>query len=197
MENYSLLNQMRKDAVKIFNAGLEAVKPEACIHGWCRLENNIFFVNQQAYDLDKFEKIVVIGAGKAGGSMARAIEEIFKSRISSGIVIVKYGHVKALDTISPGSFNDRSLSGRIEIVEAAHPVPDENGVSGAEKLLKAVEKADKNTLVICLISGGGSALMTLPAEGITLKTNSRPLRFSLDAVLTFMKLIPSGNIFPG
>jgi len=50
MENYSLLNQMRKDAVKIFNAGLEAVKPETCIHGCCRLKNNTFFVNQQAYN---------------------------------------------------------------------------------------------------------------------------------------------------
>ena len=168
-----LPDKMRKDAVKIFNAGLEAVKPETCIHGCCRLEDNIFFVNQQAYDLDKFEKIMVIGAGKAGASMAGAIEEILNSRISSGIVIVKYGHVKAHNKIVHNSLNANFPSVRIKIVEAAHPVPDENGVAGAEELLKAAEKADENTLVICLISGGGSALMTLPAEGITLKDKQK------------------------
>ncbi len=173
MENSSILNQMRQDAVKIFNAGLEAVKPETCIHGCCRLENDTFFVNQHAYNLDKFKKIIVLGAGKAGASMASAIEDIFKDRISSGIVIVKYGHVKAHNRFVPNFPNANFTSDRIDLVEAAHPVPDKNGVAGAEKLLKAAEEADKNTLVICLISGGGSALMTLPAEGITLEDKQR------------------------
>jgi len=149
------LQEMRQDAVKIFNAGLAAVDPEICIHRCCRLEKNILTVGQQMYDLNTFEKIIVIGAGKAGASMACAVEEILQNRITNGIVIVKYDHVETLK--------------KIALVQAGHPVPDQNGIAGAEKLFKIAKDAHEKDLVICLISGGGSALMTLPAPGLTLK----------------------------
>ncbi|MCD4675018.1 MAG: glycerate kinase [Desulfobacula sp.] len=150
-----LLQKMRQDAVEIFYKGLAAVDPKTCIHRCCRLEDNVFTVNNRAYDLDKFEQIIVLGAGKAGASMACALEEILQDRITAGMVIVKYDHVENLE--------------RISLVEAGHPMPDKNGVAGAQKLLKTAQKADDKTLVICLISGGGSALMTLPAQGLTLE----------------------------
>ena len=135
IENY-LLQKMRQDAVDIFYKGLTAVDPKTCIHRCCRLENNIFIVNNRAYDLNKFERIIVLGAGKAGASMANAVKGILQDRITAGIIIVKYNHVKNLK--------------KITLVEAGHPVPDANSVAGAVKLFKIAQKADKNTLVISL-----------------------------------------------
>ena len=155
----SLLQKMRKDAVDIFHKGLAAADPKVCIPRCCKLEQNIFKVNNMAYDLDKFEQIIIIGTGKAGASMACAMEEILQERITAGIIIVKYDHVETLK--------------KITLVEAGHPVPDSNGVAGAQKLLKMAWKADEKTLVLCLISGGGSALMSLPAHGLTLEDKQK------------------------
>ena len=150
----ALLKCMRQDCVDIFYQGLAAVDPVTCIHNCCILDNGVFRVNNRAYPLDRFEKIIVLGAGKAGASMGRAMEEILGDRITSGLIIVKTGHTTPLN--------------RITLVEAAHPVPDEKGVQGAQKLLDLACQADEKTLVICLLSGGGSALMTFPAKGLTL-----------------------------
>jgi len=155
----STLKNMRQDAAKIFYEGLESIDPKVCIRHSCKLEQNIFKVKDIEYDLNKFERIIVIGAGKAGASMACAIEEIFQHRISDGIVIVKYDHVENLE--------------KIDLVEAGHPVPDENGMAGAHKLLEMVQQADEKTLIISLISGGGSALMCLPANGLTLEDKQK------------------------
>jgi len=155
----SVLQKMRQDAVDIFNEGLTAADPKVCIPRCCKLEHNVFKVNNMVYDLDKFERIIVIGTGKAGASMACAMEEILQDRITAGIVIVKYDHVENLE--------------KITLVEAGHPVPDANGVAGAQKLLKMAQQADENTLVICLISGGGSAFMSLPAHGLSLEDKQK------------------------
>ncbi|WP_299978714.1 glycerate kinase [Desulfobacula sp.] len=170
----SLLQKMRQDAVDIFNEGLGAVDPKICVHRCCRLKNNVLKVNNKAYNLDKFERIIVLGAGKAGASMACAVEEILQDRITAGIVIVKYNHIENLK--------------RIAIVEAGHPVPDTNGVAGAEKLLKMARQADDKTLVICLISGGGSALMTLPAHGITLENKQKTTKILLGCGATIHEI---------
>lgn len=174
MPENTLLRKMRQDAVDIFNKGLAAVDPTPCIHSCCRLENNLLKVNLHTYDLDKYKQIQVIGAGKAGASMALAMEEILKDRITSGMVIVKYGHVETLK--------------KIEIVQAGHPLPDANGVAGAEKLLRLAQKADRDTLVICLISGGGSALMSLPAHGLTLSDKQETTRILLGCSATIHEI---------
>lgn len=163
----ALLKRMRQDSVDIFYQGLAAVDPLTCIHNCCTLENAVFKVNNQTYPLDRFEKIVVLGAGKAGASMGRAMEEILGDRITSGFIIVKTGHTTPLN--------------RITLVEAAHPVPDEKGVRGAQKLLDLACQADEKTLVICLISGGGSALMTYPARGLTLSDKQETTKALLES----------------
>lgn len=150
----ALLSAMRQDAARIFYHGLGAVDPEARVHACCRIEDGIFWVRDMAFDLSLFEKIIVLGAGKAGAPMAKAVENIFKDRITDGRVIVKTGHALPLKSIS--------------LVEAAHPVPDENGVKGAESLFELALQADEKTLAICLLSGGGSSLLSLPADGLTL-----------------------------
>ena len=104
-------------------------------------------------------KIHVVGAGKASAMMARAAENALDGRIASGLVIVKEGH-----TATGGA-----PLNQISIREAAHPVPDERGVASTSDLLQIVFEAGEGDLVLCLISGGGSALLTQPADGITLE----------------------------
>ncbi len=99
-------------------------------------------------------RTVVVGAGKGAAAMARAVEEHWQGPLS-GLVITRYGHGVPLD--------------RIELVEAAHPVPDAAGREAAGRILKMVEGLGKDDLALCLISGGGSALLALPAEGISLE----------------------------
>ncbi|GAB6261712.1 glycerate kinase type-2 family protein [Photobacterium sp. 53610] len=101
---------------------------------------------------DKTGKAVVIGAGKAAASMARALESVWEGELE-GLVVTRYGHTTECQ--------------QIEVIEAAHPVPDDAGREVAERILSLVEGLDENDLVICLLSGGGSALLSLPAPGIT------------------------------
>jgi glycerate 2-kinase len=99
-------------------------------------------------------RTIVVGAGKAAASMAKAVEDNWPGQIE-GLVVTRYDHaVKCA---------------KIEVVEAAHPVPDEKGIDAAKRILQMVKGLTENDLVLCLISGGGSALLSMPAAGITLK----------------------------
>jgi hydroxypyruvate reductase len=99
-------------------------------------------------------RTLVVGAGKAAGAMARAVEDHWKGELT-GLVVTRYGHAVTCD--------------RIEVVEAAHPVPDQAGLDAARRILEMVQGLGPDDLVLCLISGGGSALLSLPAPGITLE----------------------------
>ena len=110
-------------------------------------------------------RTVVIGAGKAGGAMAQAVEALWpQDAPMQGLVVTRYHHTPP---------RPANLSSRIETVEAAHPVPDAAGLKAAERMLAMVHGLSENDLVLCLISGGGSALLTLPAEGLTLEDKQR------------------------
>ena len=110
-------------------------------------------------------RTIVIGAGKAGGSMAQAVEALWPAdKPLEGLVVTRYGHIPP----RPGG-----LSQRIEIVEASHPVPDAAGLAAAQRILAMVQGLTKSDLVLCLISGGGSALLTLPADGLSLEDKQR------------------------
>ncbi|MBW1858806.1 MAG: glycerate kinase [Deltaproteobacteria bacterium] len=146
---------MRKDALDIFLAGVRAVEPAAAVKRYCQRKGNELRIHEKVYDLTQFRNIYIIGAGKAGGPMARAMEEILGERITEGLVCVKYGHLAELS--------------RVQLIEAAHPVPDDKGLAAAEAILGLVSKAGEEDLVLCLISGGGSALLPLPVEGLSLE----------------------------
>ena len=106
-------------------------------------------------------RTVVIGAGKAGGAMAAAVDALWPAGAPlSGLVVTRYGHVPPAYAARPG---------RIEVVEAAHPVPDEAGRRAAERIAALVRGLGPDDLVLCLVSGGGSALLSLPAPGLTLQ----------------------------
>ncbi len=110
-------------------------------------------------------RTVVIGAGKAGGSMAHAVEALWPAQAPlSGLVVTRYGHTPP---------RPQGLAPRIEIVEASHPVPDAAGLQAAQRILALVQGLTADDLVLCLISGGGSALLTLPAEGLGLEDKQR------------------------
>ncbi|WP_096663077.1 glycerate kinase type-2 family protein [Polaromonas sp. AET17H-212] len=110
-------------------------------------------------------RTIVIGAGKAGGSMAQAVEALWPADAPlEGLVITRYHH------IPPRS---GGLPQRIEMVEASHPVPDAAGLAASQRILAMVQGLTRDDLVLCLISGGGSALLTLPAEGLSLADKQR------------------------
>jgi hydroxypyruvate reductase len=135
---------LRQHARSIFQAALAAADPvDAVVR---RLERR---------DYGRFRNIYVVGAGKAGASMARAAERVLGRRITAGLINVKYGHLAKLR--------------RIELNECGHPVPDAAGVAGADRIAAIAQKAGRDDLVLCLVSGGASALLPLPADPITLE----------------------------
>ena len=106
-------------------------------------------------------RTLVLGAGKAGGAMAQAVEALWPLDAPlSGLVVTRYGHTPP---------RPAGLPERIEVVEAAHPVPDAAGLQAAERILELTKGLTADDLVLCLISGGGSSLLTLPADGINLQ----------------------------
>ena len=110
-------------------------------------------------------RTLVLGAGKAGGAMAQAVEALWPAdQPLSGLVITRYHHTPP---------RPAGLPARIEVVEAAHPVPDAAGLAASERILALTQGLTKDDLVLCLISGGGSSLLTLPAEGVSLQDKQR------------------------
>ena len=138
------IQALRRHARSIFDAALAAANPEHAVERHLR-----------AIDCDRFRNIYVVGGGKAGASMARAAERVLGKRIDAGLVNVKYGHTVRLR--------------RIELNECGHPEPDARGMAGAERIAAIAAAAGRGDLVLCLISGGASALMPLPAQPVTLE----------------------------
>ena len=148
------LAEMRQHAELIFQAGLRAVEPHSAIMRCCDLQGERLLVGEKVYDLTQFDRILVLGAGKAGAVMAQAVEDLLGDRIDGGLIVTKYDHLADLR--------------KVAIHEAGHPVPDENGEQAAGRLLDLAASADEGTLVIFLVSGGGSALLPMPVAGISL-----------------------------
>ena len=172
-ENVSALPE-RKMLVDIFNAALVAADPYNAVLKAARIDNDQLYVADATYDLASFERIIVVGAGKATARMALAVETLLGNRISAGLIVVKDGHTAPLKII--------------EQAEASHPVPNEAGIVGAQRVLDMVRGADEKTLVICLISGGASALLVAPVEGVTLQDKQEATRLLLNAGATINEL---------
>ncbi len=141
-----------KAAEQIFIAGIDGVKPSVLIKKHISADGKGICVKNTLFPFLAGQKIFVIGAGKASGAMAEAIEEILGDKITGGHVIVKYGYSRPLK--------------KINITEAGHPVPDHNGFVATQEIIKIAEEACENDIVICLISGGGSALLADCPPGI-------------------------------
>lgn len=163
-----------RQLLEVFDAAVSAVDPFAAVVRALRVERNMLRAGGSACDLDAFDRVVIVGAGKAAAAMAAAAEQVLGDRITRGLVVVKHGTAGTL--------------GKTEQVEAAHPIPDESGLRGTQRILELVRGADEKTLVICLISGGGSALLLAPLPGITLDDKQRATALLLKAGATIDEL---------
>ncbi len=154
---------------RIFSIGINAVKGYDAVKSVVKLTHNIIEISGEKYRLSFFNKIIVIGAGKASFDMARALDKIIGSRIDRGIVITKYGY--------------GGLLNHIEVVEASHPMPDIHGVQATQRLMALSDGVDSHTLVIMLLSGGASSLLVAP-DGVSL----------MDKIKTTSLLLKSGAV---
>jgi glycerate 2-kinase len=140
MNNKDLVSGREREFLEaLFDAAVAAAQPDKCV--------------PPHLPATPRGRLVVVGAGKASAAMARAVEQHWPGKLE-GLVVTRYGYAVACD--------------RIEIVEAAHPVPDAAGQQAAARMLDLVSGLGADDTVLCLISGGGSALLPLPLEGITL-----------------------------
>ena len=145
---------LAKTAQDIFLFALDAVMPKHLLERRIVREENALMLRGNRIDLCAYENIYVLGAGKASAAMALVMENILGDHLNEGVCVVKYGHTAPLK--------------KIKIIEAAHPIPDENGIRGGKAITELAGKASARDLVFCLISGGGSALLVAPQEGINL-----------------------------
>ncbi|GAB4535309.1 MAG: glycerate kinase [Anaerolineae bacterium] len=155
--------KIREQAWQIMRVALNAVEPGAAVKRHLHVVDDQLTVGNprspvQTCRLDDYDRVLVVGGGKAGAPMAAAVAEILGPRLTDGVVVVKHGHV----------LDDPATTGPIQIVEAGHPVPDEAGLRGANCMAEMLRDTGSRDLVLCLISGGGSALMTSPVPGISL-----------------------------
>lgn len=158
LENASTeeIKKARLILAEILDEAIASADPKASIKNHVKLEGGRLKVGGLELDVSGDKEIVVVGGGKAGGAMAEAIEEIMGERISRGIVAVPEGasplyHLK-----------------KIRLIEAGHPLPNEGSLAASNEIISTVSNLSQEDLVICLLSGGGSTLLTSPAPGINL-----------------------------
>src|ERR1700722_20077911 len=144
----------RKHALQIFRAALAASDPQEAVLRHLKFDGQTIIAGRRKYSVSKFDRIQVIGAGKAGAAMGRAVERLLGRRIAGGWINVKDGHASKLR--------------RIHQQECGHPVPDERGVEGARRMEEIAREAGARDLLICVISGGASALTPAPIPPMTL-----------------------------
>ncbi len=157
----------RQMLVEIFEAALLAVDPYQAVLNAMTLSEDELHIADRVFDLSKYTNITVIGAGKATARMALAVESVLADKIKTGLVVVKTGHTESLR--------------HIELVEASHPVPDEAGVAATARILAMAQQADVDTLIICLLSGGASALLVAPDAELSLQDKQQTTRLLLNA----------------
>jgi hydroxypyruvate reductase len=169
------MDEKTKSTLKeIFAAGLKAVDPEEAIRGHVRLTGNRLQVGEHSYLLDSFERIIVTGFGKATAPMAKALEDILGDRLTEGWITVKYGHGVPLR--------------KVRVMEAGHPAPDEAGLQATRFILDRLKECTGKDLVLCALSGGGSALSPAPRAPLELSEKQETTRVLLECGATISEL---------
>jgi len=164
----------RQHALRIFRAALLAADPYRAVLEHLRFDGRVIRLGRKRYDLAAFDRIQVIGAGKAGVSMARAVEKLLGRRISGGFLNVPDGVAARLR--------------RIQLHSCGHPIPDERGAEGARRILEIARSAGPRDLLIALISGGASALLPAPAPPLTLARKQELTRQLLASGATIQEM---------
>jgi hydroxypyruvate reductase len=138
-------------ALDCLAAGIEAARPERAVERYLSLSDETLRVREEAYDLGDFDRVLVLGGGKAAAGLVRALSDLLGDRIDGGAVVLD----------APADLD-------CEVHVGGHPVPDEGSVAGARRLLELASEADDRTLVLAVVTGGGSALLAAPAEGVSM-----------------------------
>ncbi|VAX23579.1 D-glycerate 2-kinase [hydrothermal vent metagenome] len=175
MNEIELGRSLKKDLLYLFMEGIKPVKPDKLIEDHFVVEKDKLIVSDvnaetEKFHLDEFERIFVIGAGKASSVMASEIEKILGDKIDSGVIVTKYGFGTELKII--------------EQIEAGHPLPDNNGIAAAEKIKMLCNNATEKDLVINLLSGGASSLLPSPAGDINLEEKIQTTKLLLNSGAT-------------
>ena len=158
----------------IFDAGVRAVAPDAALMRHVCLEDGQLLVDGHSWELPRRGRLLVLGAGKGVAPMGAAVEELLGDRIDTGMLVVKYGHGLPLQQIAQ--------------VEAAHPVPDAAGAAATRALLELAAGAAADDLVLCLLTGGASALTPAPVSGVTLEDMQQVTELLLRSGATITEL---------
>ncbi len=148
-----------KDICQILSVAIQSADPGVCIKNKLSVEKDRLIIGTQEFELTEFERIFVLGVGKAVVPMAEAVVELLGNRISAGLVITKDGYA---------GFNRVLPDYHIDVIEAGHPVPDQRNLSGTSRLVAMGQDLSTHDLVICLLSGGGSSLLIKPSSGLSL-----------------------------
>lgn len=154
------LGELREIAKTIFLKSISSVDPYRIIKENLKINQDHLIIkekneNERILNLKDFERIYLLGTGKASCSMAQAVEELLGERITRGLITTKYGHGLPLRFT--------------EVIEAGHPLPDPKGLEGAKKMKDLLVQSGPKDLIFFLVSGGGSALLPFPVNGITLE----------------------------
>lgn len=165
--------QTKELLTKLFDTALESVKPKNLIKKHCRLEGSVLHIDNDTYELLDYENVYILGSGKASLSMAEALEELILEYIHSGLVVAPK--------------KDKKLV-KIECLEADHPLPTQRSLDSAEALIKKMQECTENDLYIYLLSGGSSALIEQPAEGITLNDFQKTTELMLKNALKISEI---------
>ncbi|HEY7163756.1 MAG TPA: glycerate kinase [Candidatus Binatia bacterium] len=168
------LTELRRDARAIFDAAVRAVEPADLVKRHFRRDGDTIEVAERRYDLSSYRHVYVVGAGKAAAAMGGAVERLLAERIDRAIVIVKYGHSLPLT--------------KLKLLQAGHPVPDQNGLGATRELLEIVRNAAARDLILCLLSGGASALMVAPFAELTLDDKQATTRLLLGCGATIQEI---------
>lgn len=167
-------SKAREDLLAIFHAALAAVDPEEAVRRHVRRSGTHLTVGGQVLNLEAFERVIVLGAGKGTAPMAKALEEVLGDFLTEGAIVVKTGHGLPLQ--------------KVRVFEAAHPVPDAQGVRATEELLRLAGQAGERDLVLVAVSGGGSALTPAPVAPLTLEHKQRTTKLLLGAGATIQEI---------
>ena len=153
---------LRKIILETLENAIKAVKPQNLIESSIKLKNNILTIQNDNYDLSKLNNLYIIGGGKATGNMALSLERLLIKNKK-----VKYEGIINIpkDSLEPEELKET----RIKINYASHPIPDMSGLEGVKKMVSIIKKSTSDDLIVFLLSGGGSALLPLPINGISLE----------------------------
>jgi hydroxypyruvate reductase len=182
--------RLRADALAIFRAALEAANANHAVRLHLQRNEGVLCAGQARFELSGIERIVLMAVGKAAPQMAEAVEHVIGGRLTRGLVVTKHGHAA-------------SYAGRCEVIESGHPVPDADGVRAGLASIGLLDELTAKDLLVMAVSGGASALLCAPVEGITLgakqQTTDLLLRagadiHELNCVRKHLSLLKGGNL---